>query len=98
MAQWLEDLAAGAMQDLQKAGTPSKVEQRRLATDVAMQAGLGRFFAARFRSGVLYAIHEKSGDRRALEESIKLYRDGAGFVGASVRSGERRVPGRPFGQ
>lgn len=50
------------------------MEFRRLAIDVKMQAGLGRFFAAKFRSGVLYAIHERTGDRRALEEALKAYR------------------------
>jgi hypothetical protein len=74
VAQWIEDLAAAASQDLQKAGSPTTADQRRLAIDVAMQADLGRFFAARFRSGVLFAIHEKTQDSRALEESIKLYK------------------------
>src|SRR4029434_618018 len=35
---------------------------------------LGRFFAAKFRCGVLYGIYERSGDRMALEESLKAYR------------------------
>ena len=41
---------------------------------LAIQAGLGRFFGAKFRSGVLYRIHERTGDRAALEESLKQYR------------------------
>ncbi len=73
VAQWLEDFAAGAESDLAQAGKPASVELRRLATDSAMQTGLGRFFAAKFRSGVLFAIHERTGDRRALEEAIKFY-------------------------
>jgi hypothetical protein len=39
-----------------------------------MQMGIGRFFAAKLRSGALYVIHEKSGDRGALEGALKLYR------------------------
>jgi hypothetical protein len=74
VAQWIEDLAEGAMRDLGRAGAPKSAELRRLEIDVAMQAGLGRFFAARFRSGVLFAIHERTGDRRALEESLKTYK------------------------
>jgi hypothetical protein len=74
VAQWIEDLAEGAMRDLERAGAPKSAELRRLEIDVAMQAGLGRFFAARFRSGVLYAIHERTGDRPALEESLKTYK------------------------
>jgi hypothetical protein len=74
VAQWLEDFADGADKNLLQAGKPESVEFRRIAIDVNMQAGLGRFFAAKFRSGVLYAIHERTGDRRALEEALKTYR------------------------
>ena len=61
VAQWLEDLAAAAK-------SSSNI-------DVAIEAGLGRFFAAKFRAGVLYAIHERTGDRAALEAAIARYRD-----------------------
>jgi hypothetical protein len=74
VAQWLEDLADGAEKSLAQAGKPEAVEFRRLAIDVSMQVGLGRFFAAKFRSGVLYAIHERTGDRRALDAALKAYR------------------------
>ena len=74
VAGWLEDFADAAEKGLAQAGNPESVEFRRLAIDVDLQAGLGRFFAAKFRSGVLYAIHEKSGDRGALEEALKAYR------------------------
>jgi hypothetical protein len=74
VAQWIEDLADGAAKDLAQAGRPESAEMRRVAIDVAMQAGLGRFFAAKFRSGVLYAIHERTGSRQALEEVLKAYR------------------------
>ena len=49
-------------------------EFRRMAVDVAIQVGLGRFFGAKFRCGVLYAIFEQSGDRTALDEALKAYR------------------------
>jgi len=49
-------------------------EFRRMAVDVALQASLGRFFAAKFRSGVLYGIYERSGERAALQEAIDKYR------------------------
>ena len=64
VAQCLEDLAAAAQ--------PGK--DRRVDIDVAIQSGLGRFFAAKFRAGVLYGIHARTGDRAALEEAIKSYR------------------------
>ena len=63
-----------AMKALLGAGKPESPESVRLAIDTEMQAGLGRFFAARFRSGVLYSIHERTGDVRALEEALNAYR------------------------
>ena len=63
VAQWLEDLA----------GAAQPVKARRVDIDVAIQSGLGKFFAAKFRAGVLYAIHERTGDREALEEALKFY-------------------------
>jgi hypothetical protein len=78
VAQWLEDFADGAAKDLLRAGDLDKVELRRLSIDVNIQAGLGRFFAAKFRAGVLYAIHERTGDGRALAEAVKAYRAARG--------------------
>jgi hypothetical protein len=78
VAQWLEDLADLAATQLAGAeahgGTRTSPEFRRLAIDVRIQIGLGRFFAAKFRSGMLYAIHERSGDRAALTEALRAYR------------------------
>ena len=91
VAQWLDDLAYAASTQLQKLqrGT-STTELRRAAIDVAMQIGIGRFFAAKFRSGVLYAIHEKTGDREALERSLTAYR-GARDVWAAFAQGASKV-------
>jgi hypothetical protein len=75
-AQWIEDLADAAARHLAQAKIKAKdkrsPEFRRMAIDVAIQVGLGRFFGAKFRAGVLYAIFEKNGDRAALEQSIKM--------------------------
>ena len=71
VAQWLEDLADAATRERLPEDTP---EQRRLAIDVAVQAGLGRFFGAKLRSGVLYALHEQARWRPPLEEALKQYR------------------------
>ncbi len=77
-AQWIEDYADAAAKHLQqaeaKAEGPTKPEFRRMVLDVSIQADLGRFFGAKFRAGVLYGIFELSGDRNALEESLKAYR------------------------
>ncbi len=78
VAKWIDDYAAaadkhffrGAAQIQDKHGP----EYRRLAADVLIQAGLGRFFAARFRSGVLYRVFEKTSDRAALASSLEQYR------------------------
>ena len=78
VAAWLEGMADTATQHLSAAsaqiGKNPRPEFRRLAIDVAMQAGLGRFFAAKFRSGVLYSIFEKTGDPGAWREALRLYR------------------------
>jgi hypothetical protein len=75
VAQWLEDLSAAAMNNLAQTAGLRGPEYSRLAIDVDVQIGLGRFFAAKFRAGVLYAIHERTGDRAALEQALKTYRD-----------------------
>jgi hypothetical protein len=78
VAQWIEDYADAAAKSLAQAEAEATgkdgPEYRRLTIDIAMQIGLGRFFGAKLRSGVLYAIHDRSGDRPALEEALKAYR------------------------
>lgn len=78
VAKRLEEAADQARLQLKEAkskvphsGSP---EFRRLAIDILIQAGLGRFFAARFRAGVLYALYQRSGHHPALEKAIKLNR------------------------
>ena len=78
VAQWLEDYAAVAAKSLarleQAAKAQSAPEYRRLTVDLKIQIGLGRFFADKFRSGVLYGIYQQTGDQPALQEAIKRYR------------------------
>lgn len=78
VAQWLEDLSSEAAGSLvaakRRAEDKSSAEYRRAVVDVEIMIGLGRFFAAKFRAGVLYGLYEKSGDRAALAESIECYR------------------------
>ncbi len=89
VAQWLEDLA----------GAAKPVNDRRMDIDVAIQAGLGRFFAAKFRAGVLYAIHERSGDRAALDEALKFYRAArAAWAGLADRAKGVYVPDITVGE
>jgi hypothetical protein len=75
VAQWLEDLAAEAERHLREAATEgSSAELRRVSIDVQLQSGLGRFYAAKLRSGTLYALHARLGSRAALERSLQEYR------------------------
>ncbi len=78
VAQWLEEYSANADEAMaqaeQSASGKDKPEYRRMATDVSLQIGLGRFFAAKLRSGVLYAIWEQTGDHSALEKAVAYYR------------------------
>ena len=78
VAQWLEDLAEASAKNLAEAeahaSNQSGAEFRRMSVDVALQIGLGRFFAGKFRSAVLYSIYDRTGDRAALEEALKAYR------------------------
>lgn len=82
-AQWIEDYADASARFLSAAETSSKgkesPEYRRMSVDVAIIVGLGRFFGAKFRAGVLYSIFEKSGDRDALVESLNYYKKARGF-------------------
>ncbi len=76
-AQWLEDFAEATDKNLAAAKIKSKrinkPEFRRMAIDTAIAAGLGRFFGAKFRAGVLFGIFKQSSDWNALELSIEYY-------------------------
>ncbi len=78
VAQWLEDLAQAAADNLAAAESATADRQapafRRFAVDVSAQLGLGRFYARKIRAAVLFALHERTGDRTALDEAIKAYR------------------------
>jgi hypothetical protein len=74
VAQWLEDLSSGVTAELTAAGGGRQPETRRLVVDARIQAGLGLFFAAKLRAGVLLAIHQRTRNGRALQESLAMYR------------------------
>jgi hypothetical protein len=92
-AQWLEDLAHLATRHLEtaeKAALPAQSpEFRRLDVDVAIQYGLGLFFAWKLRAGALYELYARSGHRRALEKALDAY--------ASARSAWAQLAGRAKG-
>lgn len=78
VANWIENYAAAATTSLARgdalATGKDRPGYRRLTIDIAVAAGLGRFFGAKFRAGVLYRIFDRTGDRAALEAALKAYR------------------------
>ena len=88
VAQWLEGLASVAQTE----------KSLSVDIDVAIQSGLGRFFAAKFRAGVLYAIHERTGDRAALEEALRYYRGARGAWAELAEKAKVYVPDITVGE
>jgi hypothetical protein len=78
VAQWLEDMSTAAAKNqaraLAKARKKDAPELRRALADIAIQAGIGRFFAYKFRAGVLWSLYQSTGDRAALTEAVKAYK------------------------
>ncbi|HEX7895219.1 MAG TPA: hypothetical protein VF447_13570, partial [Terriglobales bacterium] len=78
VAQWLDAAADRAASHLAEAEArvrdKNAPEFRRAAIDLKIQIGIAHFFAAKFRSGVLYAAYEQTGDHAAFEEAVKQYR------------------------
>ncbi len=78
VAQWLDDLSVAASghqaRALALAAKQDAPQLRRLIADVAIQAGIGGFFAHKFRSAVLWSLYERTADRAALTEAVKAYR------------------------
>jgi hypothetical protein len=70
VAQWLDGLTAGSEEALAAArretGAGARPPQfRRMEEDVLIQIGLGRFFAAKLRSGLLFEVYRHTGDPKA---------------------------------
>jgi hypothetical protein len=79
VAQWLEDYTAVSSQALTSArvlvASRTSPEFRRVEEDVLIQDGLGRFFAAKLRSGVLFEIYTKTGDAEAGKLALAKYHE-----------------------
>ncbi|QOY90218.1 twin-arginine translocation signal domain-containing protein [Paludibaculum fermentans] len=103
VAQWIEDFAAEAAKSAAQAQALSsgkdRPEYRRAAIDVDLMVGLGRFFGAKFRAGVLYRIFEQTGDRIALEQCLRMYRAArAAFATVAERGKGVYVPDITVGE
>jgi hypothetical protein len=76
VAQWLDTLATDAEAGLHlidgvASGNP---ELRRLVVDVRIQAAIGRFFAAKLRSGVLWTVFVQTQVPEAAQAALRCYR------------------------
>ncbi|GAA5032571.1 hypothetical protein [Actinopolymorpha pittospori] len=78
VADWLDGLAADAEGNLAAAtaqvADAEEPQFRRLAVDVAAQAGIGRFFAGKYRAGLAYSLYERTKDPRHLGDAVEAYR------------------------
>ncbi len=94
VAQWLEDLARNAAASLAEAEAravnPGAPAFRRMAIDVRIQSGLGRFFAGKFRAGLAFEVYQLTGHRPAQDAALAALREAraawAGIVQASAGS------------
>ena len=75
VAQWLEEYTAASVQALTSISKQdsSSPEFRRIEEDVLIQNGLGEFFAAKLRSGLLFEIYRQTGDQEAGKLALKHY-------------------------
>jgi hypothetical protein len=78
VAQWLEIMTATSSQALAaahlKARSSNSPEFRRIEEDVLIMNGLGNFFAAKLRSGVLFEIYQQTGNERAGTLAVAQYK------------------------
>src|SRR5207237_7140463 len=66
VATWIDDLAERALRHLEAAeehaSNPAAPPLRRLAIDVRIQTGVGRYYGEKLRAGVAYALYRRTGD------------------------------------
>lgn len=71
----LSDIAAEKLAEAESEVTDRHTpEFRRLAVDVTVMVGLGRFFAYKLLAGLEYGLFERTGDGNCLENAVKQYR------------------------
>jgi len=78
VAQFFEDSVTATARALETAANeaPSRKDAafRRVEEDIRIQIGLGEFYAAKFRAGLLFEIYRRTGHRKAHEEAVQAYR------------------------
>lgn len=82
VAQWLEDFTSTSGEAMTKARSQSSgstsAEFRRIEEDVLIQNGLGAFFSAKLRSGVLFEIYLQTGNPDAGKLALEQYKKARG--------------------
>lgn len=77
VAQWIEGFATDASKALssarQEATSNNSPEFRRMEEDVLIQYGLGQFFAAKLRSGLLFELYKQTGDATVGQLALEQY-------------------------
>lgn len=80
VAQWLENFTAASDEALAsaraKSRSQSSPEFRRVEEDVLIMNGLGKFFAAKLRSSMLWEIYQQTGNAKAGEQAVAQYKKG----------------------
>lgn len=77
VAGWLDALSSTALVQLaaaRRAQPAANAELRRTGIDIEIMAQLGKFFAAKFRSGVFWSLYQRSLDRAVATEAVRHYR------------------------
>jgi hypothetical protein len=73
VAGWLEGLSDRAAKSMAKVPVKDTAEFRRWQLDVAIQSGLGHFFAAKMRAAVAWRIFEHRGEKVELTNAVTHY-------------------------
>jgi hypothetical protein len=78
VAQQLEDWSSHVLQIMEtpenRTAISASVEARRMKIDAAIAAGVGRFFAWKYRAAALFALFDKTGHEPARDAAVKAYR------------------------
>jgi hypothetical protein len=78
VADWLDELSKSEGKG-----------ERRIVEDVALQCDIGRFFAAKFRSGVWWAVYDRTKDQNALSKALAEYKQAREAWAAVSERGKR---------
>ncbi len=100
-ANWLDEFATTALGKITQArqiAIEENPEFRRFAIDVAIQAAIGKFFAEKIRSAVLWEFYRLSGEQEAAREAGNRYKKAHdAWLIAAEESRDSYLPDLAFG-